>query len=58
MRETKIYCDHCGKVIDNMNDHVDVDIDVLGFINTDLCAECVEELQKIVLEFCRKEVIY
>lgn len=55
MRETKIYCDHCGKVLDEMTDYVDAEIDTHIWFKTDLCAECINELDRIVLEFCGKK---
>ena len=55
MRETKIYCDHCRKVLDEMTDYVDTEIDTLTWFKTDLCKDCIEELDNIVLEFCGKK---
>ena len=55
MTETKIYCDHCGKELNEMHDYVDVEIDtVIGFIRTDLCHDCVYELDRKVKEFCEQ----
>lgn len=53
MRETKIYCDHCGKVLDCMKDYDDIVIEIgANYIETDLCAECLSELYEIVQKFC------
>ena len=54
MRETKIYCDHCGKVLDNMTDYCDTEIEVKSWFKCDLCNECITELDNIVLTFCKK----
>ena len=52
MRETKIYCDHCGKVIDDMKDYTYLEINE---IECDLCAGCAKELNKVVMKYCGKE---
>lgn len=54
MRVTKDYCDHCGKVLNCMNDYGDTEIVVLTSFNTDLCAKCIARLDEIVLKFCKK----
>jgi hypothetical protein len=54
MKETKIYCDHCGKVLDEMCDYTDTEIEVRYFFKCDLCAECIDKLDKIVLAYCKK----
>lgn len=54
MRVIKDYCDHCGKVLDNMNDYCDTKIEVKGWYKCDLCNECITELDNIVKEFCKK----
>lgn len=55
MRETKIFCDHCGKVLDEMKDYTDTEIDVIAWFKTDLCTSCADEISDIVLKFCGKE---
>lgn len=56
MTETKIYCDHCGKELNEMHDYVDEEIDIgVYWLRTDLCQDCMEELKKIVRDFCEKE---
>lgn len=55
MTKTKIYCDHCGKELDEMHDYVDEEIDMgISWLRTDLCTECMEELKQIVYDFCDK----
>ena len=54
MRETKVYCDHCGKVLDKKFDYNDTEIDFKTWFKCDLCAGCIDELDKFVLEFCKK----
>lgn len=39
MRETKTYCDHCGKVLNEMIDYTDTEIEVKRWFKCDLCAE-------------------
>lgn len=56
MTELKIYCDHCGKDLPTMNGYNDCDIDLPDIkLNTDLCADCVNKLSKLVCEFLNKE---
>lgn len=54
MRETKVYCDHCGKKLDEKFDYNDTEINVKIWFKCDLCAECIEELDKFVWKFCKK----
>lgn len=54
MRVTKDYCDHCGKELNYMNDYGDTEINVKSWFKSDLCAECIEKLDDIVLKFCKK----
>ena len=56
MRETKIYCDHCGKVLDPMKDFDDQEFDVISWFKADLCISCADELNIIVLKYCGKEI--
>lgn len=56
MTETKTYCDHCFKEINNMVDYLDVGIEFNHLsINTDLCESCFNELFAIATTFCGKE---
>ena len=58
MKIRKFYCNHCGKELDPVEDHIDYDIDVeeLSYA-VDLCAECkdklVEEIDTVVTRFVR-----
>ena len=52
MKETKIYCDHCGKELNEMIDYTDLEIDsIVSFIKGDLCKDCVELFNKTVKDF-------
>ena len=56
MKETKIYCDHCGAVLDEMVDYTDCEIDTIkSFVKCDLCKECVELLDETIKKFLNKE---
>ena len=55
MREVKIYCDHCGKVLNEMKDYVDTEINAHTWFKTDLCDKCIKDLDRIVREFCGKK---
>ena len=56
MIEQKIYCDHCGEELDNMQDYIDIELDLYSsWFNTDLCDECYQELSYKVKQFCKKE---
>ena len=54
MTVTKDYCDHCGKELDYMKDYGETEIIALHLFKADLCAECIEELDRIVFAFCKK----
>lgn len=52
---TKIitYCDHCGKVLNDMEDYGSSEIEIAYVeFTADLCKECHEELVKMVKDFC------
>lgn len=56
MRETVMYCDHCGKDIDPMIDYEDIHINMdFKWINADLCIDCLDELYKLVSDFVKKK---
>ena len=56
MKTTKIYCDHCGKELDEMKDYTDMEIDsIKHFVKGDLCKDCVEIFDKMVREFLNKK---
>ncbi len=53
MTETKIYCDHCGKVLDCKEDYDDINIDTyVDWIEADLCKQCLHDLSNVVRTFC------
>lgn len=55
MRKTVFTCDHCGKEIDEMKDYPEMQIDDFAdFIEVDLCTECYDELNNMVLQYCNK----
>lgn len=55
MKETNIYCDHCGKALDTMLDYADLTIEASHiWTPTDLCAECFDKLCKVICDFCKK----
>ena len=55
MRITKVYCDHCGKILDNMSDYIDLKFEV-GHIPhiVDLCSECFEKLNEKIDDFAKR----
>lgn len=55
MRETNIYCDHCGKVLNEMHDYVEQEIGLVGYETADLCNECLNELDKVIKAYCKKD---
>ena len=55
MTEVKTYCDHCGKVLDEMHDYPDTEIGVVKFLKADLCNKCINELDNRVRRFVKKE---
>lgn len=55
MTITKVYCDHCGKVLDEKSDYVDLRIEMCHKAhNVDLCTKCFEKLVDTVKEFCKR----
>lgn len=55
MTITKIYCDHCGKTLDPMTDYIGNEMEIqYDTITADLCAKCIETLEKQVKEFCKR----
>lgn len=54
MTETKTYCDHCGKELNNMKDYCDTEIMLLNYVNTDLCVKCINELQGLIEHFVKE----
>lgn len=54
MTEAKTYCDHCGKELHYMTDYIDTVINAKSLFKCDLCNDCINELDEIVLKFCKK----
>lgn len=55
MTETKTYCDHCGKELNDMHDCCDIEIDFsCHWFKTDLCKDCFEKLFAIAENFCER----
>lgn len=55
MKKMLITCDHCGKELSAMNDYTDQEISFIGYEIADLCADCINELQRMINKFCGKE---
>jgi hypothetical protein len=56
MTERKVYCDHCGKVLDAMSDYTDITIEASHkMVNADLCTDCFERLCEQIHNFCKRE---
>lgn len=57
MTQTKTYCDHCGKELDEMHDYPLTEFDTIDeFVRCDLCKDCYEELSKLIRWFVNKEI--
>ena len=57
MTQTKTYCDHCGKELDEMRDYPDTELDIIDeFLKCDLCKSCYEELSRTIRKFVNKGV--
>lgn len=56
MTEIKVYCDHCGKVLDEMSDYTDITIEAAHkMVNADLCTDCFEKMCDIIYKFCKEK---
>ena len=56
MTEIKIYCDHCGKVLDNKNDFPKIYITYEADETVDLCKKCYFDLVSYISEFCTRNL--
>lgn len=57
MKKTTFTCDHCGKELNEMHDYTEMQIDdFIDNIETDLCMECYEKLNGIILKYINKEI--
>ena len=54
MTITKVYCDHCGKILDPMHDYLDNEMEIFHTFRADLCNKCIDTLEKKVKEFCKR----
>lgn len=56
MKKVSIYCDHCGKELNETTDYIDLELDVgqPEFIKCDLCKECKDKLIEITKNFINK----
>jgi len=50
MIQTKIYCDHCGKELDEKHDYINTAV-----LDCDLCRDCMDKLEEIIRKFIHKE---
>jgi hypothetical protein len=58
MTITKVFCDHCGKVLDNSHDYVDIKIEANHKTHdVDLCDKCFEKLDYVIKEFCGNQKV-
>lgn len=53
MTKVITYCDHCGKVLNDMEDYGSSEIEI-GYVDfeADLCKACHTELVKRVKDYC------
>ena len=57
MRETKFYCDHCGKELTN-NDYCYIGGEIstpIKFVEADLCQDCMKKLDKLISDYINKD---
>lgn len=56
MIEIKAYCDHCGKVLDEMSDYTDVKVVAAHkYRSVDLCTKCLDQLFDTINAFCEQK---
>ena len=56
MKIAKTFCDHCGMVMDEAYDYVDLKIEVNHKTHdVDLCSDCFEQLNNVIGEFCSNQ---
>lgn len=52
MTETKVYCDHCGMELSTQHDYYESEVQTPNkYFEVDLCRDCVEQLNTIILDF-------
>lgn len=53
MTITKMYCDHCGKELNDMIDYTCCEVEIAyRTVSTDLCKDCLERLFTTIEQFC------
>lgn len=58
MRKTEMFCDHCGKMLNEMNDYPDSNIECAHKWNTvDLCATCLDLLWENIESFISNQKV-
>ena len=55
MKKMLITCDHCKKEVNEMHDYPNQEISFIGYETADLCADCINEMQRMINKFCGKE---
>ena len=55
MTEIKIYCDHCGKELNEMHDYVEQEVGIVDYLMADLCHKCMNDLESKIRNFVKKE---
>ena len=56
MKKTIYTCDHCGKELNEMNDFTDMKIDnFIDYVSADLCSDCFNELNEMVLKYVNQK---
>ena len=55
MKITKVYCDHCGKILDDMSDYIELRFEISHICHiVDLCAKCLEKLNEKIDDFAKR----
>ena len=52
MKKVEYYCDHCGRQVDSRTGYTELDVGIEPTTLADLCCECVDELDKLIITFC------
>lgn len=56
MKISKVFCDHCGNVLDEAYDYVDLKIEANHKTHdVDLCSDCFEKLNNVIGKFCSNQ---
>lgn len=57
MTVVKTYCDHCGKELNDMKDCPDIEVGILDYRKADFCQKCLSELQGMIDEFIKEDLM-